>query len=692
MLSKSKKFLMVFISVILSLQVLISPCLIASAKNLPEADASSNSSSLSNESCFLPDFSDQTIINDIVSMLEDSFSPEGAAKKAVSWASKQFVSKVLHIKTADQNFNETVLNKLNGLMEGQTKLQESMDRLSDQLTCEQLGKYLDEFQKLIESGNATDIYEALLSIDKDEIDEVCTSAQAASSRIQTLTFNLGLTKETMGRADIDIDNYTKQLYLALTRKMKVAYQDGVKREDNIFEINYQYLKRKYHWENQAYEEWIAFQNQALGTFSIAVTIDRYSLLARIEKINEYNKTLPKDEQIPKNLINTRLEKLDEYVKEIKTLKDSWEVTERTTERYYWTPGHEMLFFKAPNTQDIPQENKNAGVGNRNALNNAKGLWHNIHNPAVKYNFWRPFIRYEGGNSQLETVLVNYDQLYTIFKDYGGKKSLYDIFFSDDEGHFDNPNKADKNCTFVIDEQKSVKTGKSYPLTFEPFLFKADQVYCYGVNNSKISKEKLPSPDKIHLCYYHRASADPKTGKNCVGLGVIRVGELEHTSNDQETVKKVTYNNYNETIVWSKNMADIQLTLSDNIGDNIEDNIGDLISVSADDNVITEDKYSISDDKTQITLKKEFLLTLEEGTHTLVVESDYAINRFSFTVKAEATPSEPINSTSDEPINSTKIDDYSPRTGDSNSSNFLIYIAAFSGFILIIALKKRNKIS
>ena len=132
------------------------------------------------------------------------------------------------------------------------------------------------------------------------------------------------------------------------------------------------------------------------------------------------------------------------------------------------------------------------------------------------------------------------------------------------------------------------------------------------------------------------------------------------------------------------MDDIQFTLSDNIGE--------LDSVSVDDNIITEDKYSISDDKTQITLKKEFLLTLEDGTHTLVVESSNAINRFSFTVKAETTPSAPDNSTSDGQTNSTKTDIVFPKTGDSNSRIIWIYLSAFAGLILIIALKKHNKIS
>ena len=674
MLAKSKKFLMVFISAILSLQLLISSCLIASAKDVTKADANSISSSLSNASSFLADFSDQELINDMVTALEKSIDPQNAVK----WATQKFLSQVLHIKTADQKFNETVLGKLNDLMDGQTKLQESINKLSTQIECGELTDHLNSFQKIIDANKATKIYNSLLKIDQKEKNNEYTSQQAAASRVQTLTYNRGLTTETMGSTDTDIDIYTEQLYRALTQKMRVVYKDGVISNDDIFEINYQYLRRKYHWENQAYEEWVAFQNQAFATFTIAVTIDRYSLLARKEKIEEYNKTLPtgSDKTMYADDIESQLETLDKYVAEIKALKDKKKVVEDTTERYYWTPGHEMVFYTASNTKDIPQENKNAGVGNTNAFNNAKGLKRVNNLPTVKYSFWKPFLRYEGGND----LLINYDQLNTIYNDYDGKKSLYEIFFSEAEGHFDTPNKVDNNCTFVIDEQKSVKTGKSYPLTYKPYLFKADQVYCYGVYNSQISKGKLPSPDKIHLCYYHRDSADPKTGKNCVGIGVKSVG-VKSPVNSSETVKEGTYNNYDETIVWSKNMDDIQLPISENTGD--------LISVSADDNIITEDKYSISDDKTLITLKKEFLLTLEDGTHTFVVESDDAIDRYSFTVQSETTPSESDISTADEP---TKTDTGIPQTGDSTPWKIWIYLSTFAGLTLTVALKKRNKIS
>ncbi|MGN1457334.1 MAG: PT domain-containing protein [Acutalibacteraceae bacterium] len=687
MLPKSKKVLRGFISAILSLTVLLSPCLIVSAENddLTEANANSDSSSLS----FLS--GDQDIINDLVSALESSVSP----KTVVTWATKQFVSKVLGLKSKDQKVKDEILTKLDTLMDGQTKLQESMNNLSNQIERGELTSIIREIQELIKSKQATDIYSSLLDVDKDEQDNICTSAQAAESRVQILTFDRGLTKETMTSANVDIDLYTNKLADALLNKMEVTYKDGTIRNDDIFEIHYQYLKRKYHWENQAYDEWIAFQNQALGTFSIAITIDRLSLLARIEKINEYNKDLPKDKQKNTNTINTQLKHLDEYAEQVKALMKKWEVIKRDdSERYYWVPGHEMIFYKTPNTQGIPQENKNAGVGNTKAFNNAKGL-KKVKNKSgnytttVKDSFWKPFIRYEGGDSRL----VNYDQLNMILKDYSGEnKSLYDIFFSKKEGNFTSKtNVNEKNCIFVIDEQKSEITGKSYPLTYKPYLFKADQVYCYGIENSKISKGKLPSPSQIHLCYYHSGHADPKTGDNCVGIGVKKVVEEDIA------------------IVWSQSMEHMQIPISKNIIEN-------LISVSADNFIIAkEDKYKISEDKTQILLEKDFLLSLEEGEHTLDVDSKDAIYRFSFTIEDEAnsfepnnsaseeptnvtsdeptnsTPDEPTNSASDEPTNSTKTDSDIPPTGDSDSWKIWIYLSAFAGLTLIITFKKRNNI-
>jgi hypothetical protein len=52
-------------------------------------------------------------------------------------------------------------------------------------------------------------------------------------------------------------------------------------------------------------------------------------------------------------------------------------------------------------------------------------------PYAKFSFWKPFIRYKGG----DTLLASADQLKTIYKDYGGGKHLYDIFIGEDEGNF-----------------------------------------------------------------------------------------------------------------------------------------------------------------------------------------------------------------------------------------------------------------
>ncbi|MGN0457331.1 MAG: hypothetical protein ACI4F2_10780 [Acutalibacteraceae bacterium] len=690
MLSKSKKFMMVFISVILSLQVLISSCLIASANDLTEADANSISNSLSNDAGFFSSTSDQEIIYDVLNLVEGVVTPE----KTVDWAARKFLSEALGLKSKSEQESADVMEKLDKLMDGQSKLQESMNTLSKQVTCEQLNGFLNTFQKLTSEQTTNDVYNTLRGIDKDEEEEKCSAEVASARRLQCLTTDCGLTEKTMSRADKGIDKYTHELATALTTPMKVTYEDGKTLYNDLFEINYQSLRRTYHWENQAYDEWIAFQNKALGTFSIAVTVERLSLLARIEKINKYNEKHPDpNDQLYTDSINNRLKTLDDEVTAVKKLVNRKVKIRDNNERYYWTPGHEILFYTTINTKDIPQENTKAGVGTTAALNKANGLTmkknvNGYYVPAVNYGFWQPFIRYEGGNKRL----VNYDQLNAIYKDYGGKANLYDIFFSKTEGNFKHSKNVNKNCMFVIDGEKSETTGKSYYITYKPYFFKADQVFCYGVENSKINKGKLPTPSKIHLCYYHYNHSDPKTGENCVGIGIKSVGELEHISNnqenapsnDQEIAKEETYCDYSETIVWSEKMDDIQLPLSENTGD--------LISVSADDNIITEDKYSISDDKTLITLKKEFLLTLEDGIHTLVVESSDAINCFSFTVKAETTLSEPGNSTSDEQTNSTKADMGIPQTGDSNSWKIWIYLFAFSGLILIIALKKHKKIS
>ena len=77
-----------------------------------------------------------------------------------------------------------------------------------------------------------------------------------------------------------------------------------------------------------------------------------------------------------------------------------------------------------------------------------------------------------------------------------------------------------------------------------------------------------------------------------------------------------------------------------------------------------------------------MLTLEDGIHTLVVESADIVNRFSFTVKAETIPSEPDEE--------TKTDIDFPNTGDSSFGIIWIYLSVFAGLTLIIIIKKHNK--
>lgn len=686
MLSKPKKLFTALLSSALSLQLLVSPCIVASAesgnyteKAVLDSSSSNISESASNGGSVIDALTDQDAVNGILTLIETFAKQEEILKKAVDWGAKKFMAEALNIKSDD----EKLMEKIDKLMEGQDKLHNEIQSLSRQITCTQLNGIINDYNKIKDSMSPYIIFNSLREIDENKS---YSSEKAQALRIDALTKELGIYDDDMGKIDSNFDKYYNSLKNILTIELEVTYEDGVTKSDDLFEVKYQSLRRKYHWEHQAYSEWITFQNDALLTYTITATIEKRSLQARIYNIEKWNSTHSESEQKHSGYVSNKLKQVNEDIKKIQKLVDRKVVVRDESERYYWTPGHEILLYTTPNTQGIPQENKNAGVGDNKYIKRAKGIklvknYSDCYVPTTRFNFWKPFIRYEGG----DTLLANYDQLNMILKDYGGKKSLYDIFFSKDEGNFNLPSKVNQDCRFVIDAQKSEVTGKSYPLTYEPYFFKADQVYCYGIENSKIQGDKLPSPSKIHLCYYHNSHADPKKDDNCVGIGVKSVGEIP--PNDNKSVKEETYTNCNETIVWSEDMQDLHFPISENAGN--------VISVSADGNVIDKDKYSVSEDKTQITLSKEFLLTLESGTHTLAVESGNAINSFSFTVAYKSTTSEPDNSVSDEkPSSSTDTNIDAPKTGDSNSWVYMAVLTSAMGLIIFINIKanKKNKMT
>ena len=692
MLLKIKKISAALLSAALSFQLLISPCMVASAESGDYTEKNELSSSLSNASysnsngeSIVDILANQDAVDSMLTLMETFVKPEEILKKAVNWGVKKFVAEALNIKSD----NEKLMEKIDKLMEGQDKLHNDIQNLSRQITCTQLNGIINDYNKIKDSMSPNIIFTSLREIDENTS---YSTKKAEALRIDALTKELGIHDDDMGKIDSNFDNYYNSLKNILTTKLEVTYEDGVTKSDDLFEVKYQSLRRKYHWEHQAYNEWITFQNDALLTYTITAAIEKRSLQARIYNIEKWNSTHKESEQKHSGYVSGKLKQVNEDIKQIQKLVDRKVVVRDENERYYWTPGHELLLYTTPNTKGVPQENKNAGVGSNKTTKNAKGLiWikNNSGNyvPTVKYSFWKPFIKYEGGN----TPLMNYDQFDMILKDYGGKKSLYDIFFSEDEGNFTLPSNVNKNCQFVIDEKKSEKTGKSYPLSYEANFFKADQVYCYGIENAKIKGDKLPSPGRIHLCYYHSGHADPKSGDNCVGIGVKSVGLL--SPNDDIGTNEETYTNYNDTVVWTKNMNELQIPV---LGENKE-----IIAVSLDGKNIDNDKYSVSEDKTQITLNKELLLTLDDGVHTLAVKYYNGTDTFSFTVASETVSTVSDNSDNKQTSNvsdistpqkdsETNTNNTTPQTGDS--SDWIGYTAVLIVVmgIIIVNLKPKGK--
>ena len=154
MLSKSKKLFTALLSSALSLQLLVSPCIVASAesgnyteKAVLDSSSSNISESASNGGSVIDALTDQDAVNGILTLIETFAKPEEILKKAVDWGAKKFMAEALNIKSDD----EKLMEKIDKLMEGQDKLHNEIQSLSRQITCTQLNGIINDYNKIKDS-------------------------------------------------------------------------------------------------------------------------------------------------------------------------------------------------------------------------------------------------------------------------------------------------------------------------------------------------------------------------------------------------------------------------------------------------------------------------------------------------------------------------------------------------------------
>lgn len=465
-----------------------------------------------------------------------------ATNKAINWG----LSTIYEMTFGANQPDTGTAAQLEQLMESSAAISRQIDQLDNTVVSAALLSDINEFVKWTWSDNGYKAFRALKRIDKQlEADKAAAAAikdsaesekalaeaidTAAQSRKNELLYVIpkrqeGL-KPTGYITEFDERAITYAKYLLTEMRMANG------KWGTLFDMYYESLRLsgQYKWENQAYNEILDFETNALAGFVVAATVDRLSLCARIDEIEEWNKNHPKDKASAYSL-KEQLDELDKYIKMVNEIEV---IQERTNNRYYWVPGHEMI-FSLPKQAAIPQENTSKGLTSiqRKAptANSVQGLIKikNNQNEWVtrpNASFWKTFTHYDGKKKQN----VSYEQLKTVFSDYGGKKTLYDIFFVD--AAMPKISGADSSWSFVINPEDK------YPLTLARQNFKADRLQAYVVTNKKPGTS-LDKPRAATLAFYHYTSTDMTTDNNFIALSATDVSGRDNVEVDDEFVLTV----------------------------------------------------------------------------------------------------------------------------------------------------------
>ena len=425
----------------------------------------------------------------------------GLGKKAAAWGAKEI------LKTMFPGLGESTVDKMSDMMkEMNDQLAGIADMLSSAsatLDCAQLTQIVNTVRTSMYSTKAGEAMKDFLKADQ--------FSDVKGARLSSMTTSLGITEDQYTLAQTDFDEYTDYVVKLFTEKYEVTLS-GKTYQMDIMEVLHYLMMFKYHWENQAYEEWIAAENDLLDYVTLLIFVDEASVHAR--------RQLCDDRAIPYySQFDTRLETLQEHTAKVKGLKER---TVRKLEdgyRHYWYQGrYDIMFYTEPGNTQIPQENKKAALNTEFGNPFPEGLYVNKHSLEIRTEFWKNFVTYRSAS-----YLTSYSLLNDIYHDYDGKKSLWDIFFSDSEGAFVKPAFGDsewQSAEWIIDTAE-------YPLKYIDHLFKGDDLVCRYVKDpgptGNVTGFKL-STGTQKMCIYHAFSCEPQTTGRAVQIGVFRISD------------------------------------------------------------------------------------------------------------------------------------------------------------------------
>lgn len=424
----------------------------------------------------------------------------GWGKQAVSWAAdKMFEALFPGLSGDEQDDVSKAFEEINA------RLDEICRMLSDvqtDLTCSELNTILNDYSTKSYYKRAGEVFNSFL----DDERKVLPPSTLVKNRKFYVVEGLGIDYRSISS---ELDDFTDSLFNMITMQYSVSV-NGVQKEMTLLEIMLLRLKYKYKWENQAHKEWKKYEDNLFLYMGQLLLLNEMSIMARRDICIENN--------VPYAHMEQRLETLQNYGKQLKKMeeqekkvRDQWDDSLR---HYWWKDERDIWLYAETNNASVPQEDRHAQLDGKKNIKGLRWSWNGSNwDYRPKFSFWQPFIRYKGG----DTLLTRFDLLDQIYRDYGGSKSLWEIFFGEDEGNLIPPNISPDGNLFIIDPESK------YPLAYNYYPFGGDEVVCHCVRDPGKGQSSL-SASELTLAVYHESYAEPQNPKNVIGIGVYRVGD------------------------------------------------------------------------------------------------------------------------------------------------------------------------
>lgn len=199
----------------------------------------------------------------------------------------------------------------------------------------------------------------------------------------------------------------------------------------------------YNWEHQGYAARIAFQSHIMTLYTSLSVISMSGLIVGIDDYDKQLSVLPADDakrdslEAEQGMMEVRLENLKKQIAKIDALADAHPVNVRSAnQRYYQVPGHELLLETWAIKRTVNPTYPKMPSGWVTSYNIFRGVLCYGDIPAELRDKNNPGGYLPMPKDGVSAPYPTADWFISVYKDYGGTKNLYDIFFSEGEGGFD----------------------------------------------------------------------------------------------------------------------------------------------------------------------------------------------------------------------------------------------------------------